>query len=37
MQDAKEHSLEFTKKVPTAWATQYPYEGRKDMNSLKYE
>ena len=34
---AKEHSLEFTKKVPTAWATQYPYEGRKDMNSLKYE
>ena len=34
---AKEHSLEFTKKLPTAWATHYPYEGRKDMNSLKYE
>jgi hypothetical protein len=34
---AKEHGLEFTKKLPTAWATHYPYEGRKDMNSLKYE
>ena len=34
---AKEHSLEFTKKLPTAWATHYPYEGRKDLNSLKYE
>ena len=34
---AKEHNLEFTKKLPTAWATQYPYEGRKDLNSLKYE
>tara|TARA_R110002020_G_scaffold274557_1_gene489730 strand:+ start:228 stop:830 length:603 start_codon:yes stop_codon:yes gene_type:complete len=34
---AKEHNLEFTKKLPTAWATHYPYEGRKDMNSLKYE
>ena len=34
---AKEHSLEFTKKLPTAWATHYPYEGKKDMNSLKYE
>jgi hypothetical protein len=34
---AKEHQLEFTKKLPTAWATHYPYEGRKDMNSLKYE
>jgi hypothetical protein len=34
---AKEHNIEFTKKLPTAWATQYPYEGRKDMKSLKYE
>ena len=34
---AKEHNLEFTKKLPTALATQYPYEGRKDLNSLKYE
>ena len=34
---AKEHNLQFTKKLPTAWATHYPYEGRKDVNSLKYE
>jgi len=34
---AKEHNLEFTKKLHTAWATNYPYDGRKDLNSLKYE
>ncbi|MBP92912.1 MAG: hypothetical protein CMC55_02210 [Flavobacteriaceae bacterium] len=34
---AKEHNIEFTKKLPSAWSTYYPYEGRKDMKSLKYE
>jgi hypothetical protein len=34
---AKEHNIEFTKKLPSAWTTHYPYEGRKDMKSLKYE
>jgi len=34
---AKEHKLQFTKKLSNAWATHYPYDGRKDMNSLKYE
>tara|TARA_R100000781_G_C4059702_1_gene120570 strand:- start:188 stop:790 length:603 start_codon:yes stop_codon:yes gene_type:complete len=34
---AKEHKLEFTKKLANAWATHYPYEGRKDLSSLKYD
>ena len=33
----KQHNLQFTKKMTNTWITHYPYEGRKDMNSLSYE
>ena len=33
----KEHNIEFTKKLFKAWSATYPYEGKKDIKSLKYE
>tara|TARA_R110000868_G_scaffold265626_2_gene524527 strand:+ start:320 stop:919 length:600 start_codon:yes stop_codon:yes gene_type:complete len=36
-QFAKEHKIEFIKKQESAWMARYPYEGKDDLNSLKYE
>ena len=36
-QFAEEHKIEFIKKQENAWMARYPYDGRDDLNSLKYE
>lgn len=34
---AEQYKMEFVKKQLGAWITHYPYEGRNDLSSLKYE
>ncbi len=34
---AEKYDMKFTKKEQKAWSTQYPYTGRDDLKSLKYE
>ena len=34
---AELHKLQFIKKQQNAWMSRYPYDGRDDLNSLKYK
>ena len=33
----QDQAIPILKKVPTAWSTRYPFDGRQDLGSLKYE
>lgn len=32
-----QHQIPIMKKVPSAWSTRYPFDGKQDLSSLKYE
>lgn len=36
-QYVQDNSIPILKKVPTAWSTRWPFDGRQDLGSLKYE